>query len=202
MKLDQRTGRLIEKAIDRFATLAEPAGLVMTIDKDTFDRVYHGEGMNEPQTPLDEIAPRAESLALYAVTVGAPVCREISRLFENNDFADGAALDAAASEGAELAAEEIEKEYASTVSGGVTMAFSPGYCGWHVSAQRKLFDVLRPSDVNITLTSTCLMEPLKSVSGVIMAGSREVFNFEDDYAFCDDCTDRSCRARIAALSTK
>jgi len=199
---DQRTVNLIETAIDRCCSLAAPAAVLQTIEGDEFTKVYSGEGMNAESTPLDLIAPRADSFALYAVTLGAPVCRKISELFGTNDFADGAALDAAASQAAELAAEEVEKQHAAELSGVSTMAFSPGYCGWHVSAQKALFEVLKPGDVGIELTPTCLMEPLKSVSGVIISGDREIFDFEDDFPFCDACTDRSCRARIAALTNR
>lgn len=198
--IDERTRELIRRAIIRLSDLAEPVGIMMEIDRAVFERVYQGDGQNEPRTPLEVIAPKAEGLALYAVTVGAPVCREISRLFEDNDFAEGAALDAAASESAELASEELERQYTSDLARGVTMPFSPGYCGWHVSAQRVLFDVLKPEEIKIELTPSCLMEPLKSVSGVILVGDKDIFAFEDDFPFCDSCTDRTCRARIAALA--
>lgn len=52
-----------------------------------------------------------------------------------------------------------------------TNRFSPGYCGWHVSEQRKLFSLFptqHPS--GITLGESCLMIPIKSVSGVIGIG--------------------------------
>ncbi len=196
---DERTLRLIGEAVTAFADLAKPVGLSMPIDRETFDRVYRGEGSNQPDTPLDVIAPEADRLALYAVTVGDAVSLEISRLFDKHDFAVATALDAAASEGAELAAVEVERQYAEDFATDVTMAFSPGYCGWHVSAQKELFEVLKPESIGIALTPSCLMEPLKSVSGVILAGAKEIFEFEDSFPFCDACVDRNCRGRIAAL---
>jgi len=54
--------------------------------------------------------------------------------------------------------------------------------------------------VGISLTPTCLMEPLKSISGVIIAGAKEIFEFEDNFPFCDTCVDRSCRTRLATLA--
>jgi len=199
---DERTHRLIGEAIENFVGLAEPMGVVMSIDREVFDRVYRGEGSNEPETPLDEITPEADGFALYAVTVGAAVCREISRLFDEDDFAIGAVLDTATSEGVELAAEAIERQYALELNGSATMAFSPGYCGWHISAQKALFDVLKPDDIGISLTPSCLMEPLKSVSGVVISGAKEIFDFDDAFPFCESCVDRSCRGRIAALADK
>ena len=62
-----------------------------------------------------------------------------------------------------------------------TNRYSPGYCGWKVSEQPILFELFRPkvsaqncnvppSPCDIHLTDSCLMIPIKSVSGVIGIG--------------------------------
>lgn len=62
-----------------------------------------------------------------------------------------------------------------------TNRYSPGYCGWKVSEQPILFELFRPKDsaqnsnvpptpCDIHLTDSCLMIPIKSVSGVIGIG--------------------------------
>lgn len=52
-----------------------------------------------------------------------------------------------------------------------TLRFSPGYCGWHLSEQKKLFSLFpSPTPCGIRLTESCLMLPIKSVSGVIGVG--------------------------------
>jgi len=52
-----------------------------------------------------------------------------------------------------------------------TNRFSPGYCGWHVSEQQKLFPLFpTPHPCGIHLTDSSLMLPIKSVSGVIGLG--------------------------------
>lgn len=190
------------EAIALYVELAAPVGMWRPIDAEEFAEVYKGEGHNSSSTPLAEMFPRAFDLAIYAVTLGERVCQEIEMRFQNDDFALGAALDAAASEGAELAAAELEKSYAGTFRRKHSMMrFSPGYCGWHVSGQRKLFDYLQPEAIKIELSPSCLMKPIKSVSGVIVSGSRKIFDFHDDYSFCDDCVTHSCRERLAALAS-
>lgn len=189
------------EAIALYVELATPVGMWRPIDSDEFTAVYDGEGDNATHTPLAQIHPRAFELAVFAVTLGEPVCHEIEVRFQSNDFALGAALDAAASEGAELAAAELEKAYIDTLRRKhCSMRFSPGYCGWHVSGQKKLLGYLQPEIIGIALSPSCLMRPLKSVSGVIVSGSRKVFDFKDDYLFCDDCETHSCRERLAALA--
>mgnify|MGYP001046046136 CR=1 FL=1 len=80
------------------------------------------------------------------------------------------------------------------------LRYSPGYCGWDLTGQRALFGELEPERIGIRLLESCLMEPLKSISGVIVAGPAEIHEFTDDYAFCSECRTRDCRRRIAALA--
>ena len=43
------------------------------------------------------------------------------------------------------------------------------------------------------------MSPIKSVSGVLVAGHPEIHDFENDFDFCFDCATWECRSRIASL---
>ena len=199
----ERAGLLAQDAIARFKELAKPVGVMMSIDTERFASVYAGEGENDSDTPLARIFPRSGKLALFAVTVGERTCTEISNLFNDNEPARAAALDAAASEATELAVQVVADLFCESVRQGdnpvsllAVMPFSPGYCGWHITGQKELFDYLRPEDTGISLNESCLMQPLKSISGVLVAGERRIFDFEDDFEFCDDCVTRSCRDRI------
>lgn len=204
--VDDRILRLAEKAISAYEKLAKPIGITMDISKSDFENVFIGEGNNENDAPLGSIYDSSEHLALFAVTIGNQICSEISALFEANDFAAGSMLDSAASEGAEKTAEALELSYRESLSekGGYDssigiMRFSPGYCGWHISAQKKLFELLRPGEIGIELNDSCLMIPIKSVSGVIVTGKKESFVFDDAFDFCAECDDRSCQDRIKTM---
>ena len=73
-----------------------------------------------------------------------------------------------------------------------TNRFSPGYCGWHVSEQPKLFSLFgEPQPCGIELTDSCLMLPIKSVSGVIGIGP-DVRYLQYSCGICDkkDCYKR------------
>ncbi len=87
-------------------------------------------------------------------------------------------------------------------AGSVFLRYSPGYCGWDITGQRKLFRALRPEEVGVTLRESCLMEPLKSISGVLVAARPEDHRFDNTYPFCSACTTQTCRSRIAALEEK
>ncbi|MCF7972886.1 MAG: methionine synthase [Phycisphaerae bacterium] len=52
----------------------------------------------------------------------------------------------------------------------VSNRLSPGYCHWDVAEQKKLFSLLPDRCCNITLTDSCLMIPIKSVTGIMGLG--------------------------------
>jgi hypothetical protein len=81
----------------------------------------------------------------------------------------------------------------------VVRAYSPGYCGWHISGQRALFDRLRPERIGISLNESFLMTPLKSVSGVLIAGPVDSHMFVANFSYCVDCRERSCTERLERL---
>jgi hypothetical protein len=201
-----RTLELALEAIDLYKEKARPVGLAGEIPMAEFRGVFEGEGRNAPDSPVGPIYRASSHLALFAVTIGQEVCSEIRELFRKNDFAPGAMLDSVASEGAELTAQVLEKSYRKDLHGAGnlrpgegTLRFSPGYCGWHISSQKTLFGILRPDDIGITLNESCLMQPLKSISGVIISGRKDIFAFDDTFSFCRDCTDHACRDRLQSV---
>jgi hypothetical protein len=201
--------RLYARTLDLMAKVAAPIGLFLEISKADFAVVYHGEGRNQPRTPVGDIFGRAENLALFAVTLGQRVSDEIDRRFQSSDLALGAMLDSAASAAADRLAQLAERRFFESLSrDGRTrpatrvLAYSPGYCGWHISGQKKLFESLRPEQIGIALNDSFLMQPLKSVSGVMIAAAIKVHDFEMSYPFCSRCETRGCRERIRTLLAK
>lgn len=73
----------------------------------------------------------------------------------------------------------------------ITKSYSPGYCGWDVSQQRKLFSLLPPEFCGVTLCESSLMLPIKSVSAVIGIGADVV---KRDYG-CALCNKKDCYKR-------
>jgi len=206
MAVSEQIEDLYHLACRLLAETAAPVGVLREISASAFAHVYLGEGKNELRTPVGDIFDRADHLALFAVTLGARPGHEIGRRFESNDFALACMLDSAASLAADRAAAVAERRFSEMLhkTGRTTPAtgvlrYSPGYCGWHISGQRKLFGFLHPEQIGLTLRESYLMEPLKSVSGVIVAGHRDIHNFPISYQFCRDCETRSCRQRLRAL---
>jgi hypothetical protein len=197
---------LFQESKDIFLKYAEPVGIISDISVFEFETVYRGEGLNEKKTPLGEILKKANNLALFALTIGERVSENICELFKTNEFALGSMLDSVASAGTDKGGDILEGNFFNLIpEKGKTcpqkgiLRFSPGYCGWHMSGQKKLFEFLRPEDIGITLSDSFLMVPLKSISGVIVFGDKEIFDFDDNYTFCEECKTHECRDRIKKL---
>jgi len=198
--------RIYEEAIRLFQELAEPVGVTAGISTSRFGEVFRGEGLNEPANPVEEIYGKSSYLALFAVTLGPVLSDKVTELFDNGDYASGYMLDSVSSCAADklsaLIAKNLQSELARKESGSSSLrvlSYCPGYCGWHISGQKKLFEVLCPQDIGITLNESCLMSPIKSVSGVLIAGTGEIHQFVNSYTFCDTCRTKSCIGRMRNL---
>ncbi len=92
---------LVGKSLVIFSAEAHPRCVAADIGREDFNEIFRGEGLNDPEAPLKEIYPRADRLALFALTMGEKISRSIAEYFQANDFALGSMLDAVASLAAE-----------------------------------------------------------------------------------------------------
>lgn len=137
---------------------------------------------------------KARTLALYAATVGPGLERWSKELMAGSDMVKGYIVDAVGSEVVEQTADWLEKKVAETVGPlgwSITNRYSPGYCGWSVAEQHKLFSFLPEGFCGITLTEMALMIPIKSVSGVIGLGPK----LERGQYQCSICDMKDCFRR-------
>jgi len=70
----------------------------------------------------------------------------------------------------------------------VSNRYSPGYCTWDVSEQKKLFSFFPDRFAGITLSDSSLMNPIKSVSGIAGIGK----DIKHLGYVCDNCTVVDC----------
>lgn len=197
---------LVGDALRAFAETAAPRALVADLSREAFAEVYAGARGNAPESVVGDVLPRADALSLFVVTLGPGVSEAIERGFARHDFALAATLDAVASAAADRAAESVERRVEGRLrtegvlaEDGAALRYSPGYCGWHVSGQAALFRHLGPERIGVHLTEAGFMRPEKSVSGVILAGPREIHRFSPTYPFCADCATHGCLARMRGL---
>ena len=198
---------LIEKSLDIFSSEAHPCCIAGDVSGSDFDEIFRGEGQNEEEAPLKTIYPKADHLVLFALTMGHEVSRRIAGFFKNNDYALGSMLDTVASLAADNSVGFLESHVAKKLAGNrpatnsdVVLNYSPGYCGWHISAQKKVFQYLHPEQIGITLNDSYLMTPLKSATGVLVHGDKAIHNFDNSFSFCRTCKEQTCLERRERLS--
>jgi hypothetical protein len=148
----------------------------------------------DPKKIILKQLKRSTSLALFVCTVGSELEKRSRSLIKSGDPISGYIIDALASETVEKAMDNIQDKLADQMKEQglhITNRFSPGYCGWQVSEQQKLFSLLPDGFCGIKLTSSSLMIPIKSVSGIIGIG-RGVKKREYPCKICDikDCIRR------------
>jgi hypothetical protein len=138
----------------------------------------------------------AEFLAFFIVTAGIEFDLWSDASFKDDNMLLGYVIDCAGSELAEELAGKVEKKLIrlsneNLPDGGsffISNRYSPGYCGWDVIEQKKLFSFFPENFCGIKLTDSALMIPVKSVSGVIGLG-KKINKAEYQCSICDkeDC---------------
>jgi len=206
--VSSRLERLVLDALSLLGESAEPTGIFESVSTEDFAAVLSGDGQNAQDPVVGWIYPRADALALFAATLGPRVTDEIEDLFGTDDIPLAVSLDAAASCMAENSATALAKAFSKKLPDDDdrsdrihVMGYSPGYCGWHVTGQHALFRRLRPERIGITLGDSALMHPMKSVSGVLIAGTSAMHTFETGFSYCAACRTKSCVPRMASLES-
>jgi hypothetical protein len=202
--LAPRLRRLLDEAMHTCAALVEPRAVCEELSPERFATVLAPLGVAGDDLVVGRVYPRAEGLALFVATLGEALPARIRQLFDEDALAEGWMLDAVASAGADLLAERLAERYRQKLAergrdDARVLPYSPGYCGWPTRGQRPLFDALRPEEIGVTLNDSCLMSPIKSVSGVLVAGPGAAHRFRPDFPFCEDCRTHECGRRMASV---
>jgi hypothetical protein len=201
----QKSRELFSIALNTFRDQIDPKGIMKEISNPEFAKVYSGSGMNEPDALLGNIFPEADHLALMVFTLGEKISRRINDLFDSRDFALASMLDAIASQSADIASGYAEHEFRHFFPPDhskpflTVLFYSPGYCGWHISAQKQLFEYMKPVKIGVELNPQYLMIPLKSISGVLVAGPQKIHIFKNNFSFCGKCAHKSCLTRMKSV---
>ena len=147
---------------------------------------------------------KAESVAVFACTAGNEIIERSRELMKEGELLKGYVYDVFGSLVVEEAMDHIQDDLRNKMREAglkITNRYSPGYCGWDVSEQKKLFKILPEKFCGIELTDSCLMHPIKSISGIIGIGKSVKFN-EYTCNLCDeaDCLYRNLRHKTTSSS--
>jgi len=118
----------------------------------------------------------SQRVVAFVVTIGPMLEEQTRRLLDEHDTLAGLTVDAIGSAAADLAAEALAhhvREHHAAPDEEITPCYSPGYCGMDLQQQEPLFELVRPEVIGVRLLPTMMMQPIKSVSGLIGIGPAE-----------------------------
>jgi hypothetical protein len=140
---------------------------------------------------------KSESVAVFVCTAGKEIGSRSRDVMAGGDPLKGFILDTIGSMVVDAAADQMQLELEVSVNQSgqkITNRYNPGYCGWSVGEQHKLFGLLPDNFCGIRLTESALMDPVKSVSGIIGIGEHVKYN-KYTCSYCDmkDCAYRNLK---------
>jgi hypothetical protein len=121
---------------------------------------------------------QSEQIAAFVCTAGVGIEQYSRRMLAANEPLKGFIANILGGVVVEAAIDKIQQELSDEMKTqrlNITNRYSPGYCGWQTVEQHKLFALL-PNTLGIRLTESALMQPVKSVSGIIGIGTDVKFN--------------------------
>jgi len=134
---------------------------------------------------------KSESVAFFLCTAGEEIGKRSRKAMYERDLLRGYIYDIVGSEIAEAAADLMQNELKKNAADEglkITNRYSPGYCGWDVAEQHKLFQLIPYNYCGIKLNESALMNPEKSVSGIIGIGK----NVKSNSYGCGICDMKEC----------
>ncbi len=130
---------------------------------------------------------KSESIAIFLSTAGEDTAARGREAANEGDLLRGFIYDVIGSEIVEAAGELMHNDLDNRMASEgmvTTNRFNPGYCGWNVTEQHKLFSLMADNYCGIRLTESALMDPVKSGSGFIGIG-KNVKRVPFTCSFCD-----------------
>lgn len=143
----------------------------------------------------------AEGGALFICTAGAGIGERSKELMAAGDLIEGYILDVIGSVTVEAAIDKIQDSFEYELINScykMTSRYSPGYCGWALSEQKQFFALFPENQCGIKISDSCLMDPIKSVSGVIGFGK----NVKKTAYECQMCELETCIYRKIRLAKR
>lgn len=116
---------------------------------------------------------QSEKLIVFVCTSGEGVSKQYKEYMMKNELIKAYFVDILGNIAVEKAMHIIQSQISRIMNLKnlkITNRYSPGYCGWNITEQSKLFSLLPEKPCGIVLSASSLMIPSKSISGIIGCG--------------------------------
>ncbi|MDR3093186.1 MAG: methionine synthase [Bacteroidales bacterium] len=173
---------MVREVVDETTGCYDIRGGYMIFDSVAIHQDEHTLSLGGSTFHINKIITRqlrhSTQIAVFVCTAGVGIEQWSRKMLADNDPLKGFIADIMGGVVVELAIDRIQQQLSEAVNVAglkITNRYSPGYCGWHTSEQHPLFALL-PTTLGIRLTESALMQPIKSVSGIIGIGADVRFN--------------------------
>ena len=171
---DKHVRRLLQEELDHARNLLDPKGVfrIMRVESKTENTIsFLDFSFVIRSSQVARMLKDADPVIGIMVTIGPALEDEVKRLIDKGDAARGFILDAIGSETADECANvlhrKILRELARERGFRITPRFSPGYGNWPLTVQKELLQVCGGDLIGISVNSSSLMIPRKSVSAIL-----------------------------------
>ena len=190
-----RMGERIAKVVAQAQSSLQPRGVyaIYAVTRQTEHSLQVGGVTISGK--IGEFLQQSQRVAAFVVTVGEDISHLSGAAARNGDAFSAWVMDALGSWAAESAAGALMKRIRRHLNDGqeLTLRYSPGYCGMSIAEQRKLFQLVPACAVEVDLTPSLLMRPMKSISGLVGLAPKDVVSRY--HSPCDLCPLARCPMR-------
>lgn len=186
---------LIKELLAESKEISKIRAQYLVFDNIHFDDTDKSVEINNIRFTIQKIVfnqvKKAEKVAVFLCTAGEEIGIRSKAAMSDRDFLRGYIYDVIGSEIVEAAADLMQEDLEKNMirSGfKITNRYSPGYCSWDVAEQHKLFQLIPQNYCGIHLTPSALMDPVKSVSGIIGIGK----SVRNNPYTCKMCSQNDC----------
>ena len=197
-------------ALEDAQRLVQPAAVwdVFPIAEFRHQQVILSNGVRFGNGPVTTVMGGASHLLVGVCTVGQAISQRIQALQEEREMLQGMLLDSLASWAVDAVRGQLcylVEQDATRQGRRVSAPMSPGESEWSVEDQAILFSLLDASQIGVSLSTSMVMHPLKSLSIIIGTGSQPIgIEDGDNCMFCsmkERCRYRHHRPRAIAPPT-
>lgn len=185
---------IIEGLITELNSFVRPAFIYRTTNCDVEKTGVNIEDIHfETSRTIASLMRKSESGVVFIATAGGAFQRWLDDVSASGDAIKLFIADAIGTTIVEMMGDYMERCLEESLGEKKhTNRFSPGYCGWNIEEQFKLFSLFDSENCGVTLNSSSLMHPIKSISGVIGVGDEVITK---KYG-CSICKRTDCYMRI------
>lgn len=198
-KINLDIKRIINKEITQIYSLMNGKGIyrfmkISSISQNGIMLIDHRYRFLVNRKIID-LLDNAEYLVLAVVTIGPEIEKAVQERFAKNLYVRAMALDAAGTVAVKTVGQWLNHfiEQGSFLEGHkLTRYFEPGSGDWDIGEQKKIFQILKPEKIGVTLNDSCMMHPGKSLSWIRGMGANVVYSCREEFS-CKYCMLDHCQ---------